>query len=117
MRILITGAGRAIGAATATVLEQRGHQVVATARDVELLDSVPATLRLALDVRSAQSVRSALDQAGELDAIVNNAVITGTGPLEEFPIDLLRECSKPMPLDLFAWCRRSSQLGANAEAA
>ncbi len=91
MRILITGAGRAIGAATATVLEQRGHQVVATARDVELLDSVPATLRLALDVRSAQSVRSALDQAGELDAIVNNAVITGTGPLEEFPIDLLRE--------------------------
>ena len=33
MRILITGAGRAIGAATATELTRAGHEVVATARD------------------------------------------------------------------------------------
>ena len=33
MRILITGAGRAIGATTATVLTRAGHEVVATGRD------------------------------------------------------------------------------------
>ncbi len=87
MKVLITGASRAIGAATATVLMRRGHDVVATARDPELLGNVPATLRLLLDVRDAASVRAALDEAGDLDAVVNNAALTGTGPLESFPLD------------------------------
>ena len=40
MRILITGAARAIGAATATGLTRAGHEVVATARRPELLDDL-----------------------------------------------------------------------------
>ena len=35
MRVLVTGAGRSIGRATAEVLTERGHEVVATARDVD----------------------------------------------------------------------------------
>jgi NAD(P)-dependent dehydrogenase (short-subunit alcohol dehydrogenase family) len=89
MRILITGAGRAIGAATAAELSARGHHVVATARNIDALDSVEASERLVMDVRDAESVRSALEGAGELDAVVNNAAVTSRGPLEDYPIDLL----------------------------
>ena len=89
MRILITGAGRAIGAATATELTRAGHVVVATARDPKPLDDLDVAVRLPLDVTAAHSVAAALDAAGELDAVVNNAALNGKGPLESFPIDHL----------------------------
>ena len=87
MRILITGAGRAIGAATATELTQAGHEVVATARDATLLDELDVALRLTLDVTDDASVAAALDAAGDLDAVVNNAALDGKGPLENFPLE------------------------------
>ena len=52
MRVLITGAARAIGRATVEVLAERGHDVVATARDVGLLAGLPAARVLPLDVRA-----------------------------------------------------------------
>jgi NAD(P)-dependent dehydrogenase (short-subunit alcohol dehydrogenase family) len=86
LRVLVTGAARAIGAATVTELANRGHSVVATARDTSLLDGLAAAQILALDVTDADSVRGALDSAGEVDAVVNNAAITSEGPLESFPV-------------------------------
>jgi NAD(P)-dependent dehydrogenase (short-subunit alcohol dehydrogenase family) len=91
MRILITGAGRAIGAATATELAGAGHEVVATARDPKLLDDLDVTLRLALDVTDDTSVSRALAMAGDLDAVVNNAALNGKGPLESFPLDHIEQ--------------------------
>jgi len=91
MRILVTGAGRAIGAATAAELGRAGHEVVATARDPSLLDDLDVALRLPLDVTDESSVRAALAAAGELDAVVNNAALNGKGPLESFPIDRIEE--------------------------
>ncbi len=38
----VTGAARAIGRATVEVLAGRGHEVVATARNPELLEGLPA---------------------------------------------------------------------------
>ena len=90
MRVLITGAARAIGAATADELTRRGHHVVATARDPSRLEAVPAAQRLALDVTDQASVEAALARAGELDAVVNNAGVTAAGPLEAFPLDRVR---------------------------
>lgn len=87
MRILITGAARAIGAASAEELTRAGHEVVATARDVSLLAELDVALRLPLDVTDDESVRRALDEAGEIDAVVNNAALSGKGPLESFPLD------------------------------
>src|ERR1700678_1617397 len=87
MRVLVTGAARAIGRATVEVLAARGHEVVATARNPELLEGLPATRFLQLDVRDAVSVQAAVAAAGELDAVVNNAGLPGTGPLETYPID------------------------------
>jgi NAD(P)-dependent dehydrogenase (short-subunit alcohol dehydrogenase family) len=87
VRVLVTGAARAIGRATVEVLAARGHEVVATARDVTLLEGLPAAQLLPLDVRDDASVRAAVARAGELDAIVNNAALTGSGPLETYPLD------------------------------
>jgi NAD(P)-dependent dehydrogenase (short-subunit alcohol dehydrogenase family) len=89
MRILVTGSARAIGAATATELTRRGHHVVATARDLSLLDDVDAAQRLALDVTDESSIDAALAECGAIDAVVNNAAISGAGPLEDFPIERL----------------------------
>ena len=82
MRVLVTGAARAIGRATVEVLAARGHDVVATARDVGLLTGLPAARMLALDVGDLPSEPRAA--AGELDAVVNNAGLTGYGPLETY---------------------------------
>jgi len=87
VRVLVTGAARAIGRATVEVLAARGHEVVATSRDVTLLAGLPAAKVLPLDVSDPDSVGSAVSEAGELDAVVNNAGLTGSGPLETFPLD------------------------------
>ncbi len=89
MRVLVTGAARAIGRATVEVLAGRGHEVVATARDVTALAGLPAALALPLDVSDPESARLAVSEAGELDAVVNNAGLTGQGPLESYPLDAL----------------------------
>jgi NAD(P)-dependent dehydrogenase (short-subunit alcohol dehydrogenase family) len=90
MRVLITGAGRAIGAATAGVLHDHGCEVVATARDPERLAAVRASQRLALDVTDDASVAACLAAAGPIDVLVNNAAISESGPLETYPLDRLR---------------------------
>ena len=90
MRVLVTGAARAIGAATAGVFTDRGHEVVATARRPDLLGEVPAKLRLPLDVTDDGSVEACLEQAGPIDVLVNNAAISEPGPLERYPIDRFR---------------------------
>ncbi len=87
MRILVTGAGRAIGRATVVELAGRGHDVVATARNPELLGDLEGVRVHELDVTSDTSVTACIDAAGELDAIVNNAAIIGAGPLDDYPLD------------------------------
>ena len=82
----MTGAARAIGRATVEVLAARGHEVVATARDPAGLSGLPAAQVLALDVADDRSVRAAVAEAGELEAVVNNAGLTGYGPLESYPL-------------------------------
>jgi NAD(P)-dependent dehydrogenase (short-subunit alcohol dehydrogenase family) len=121
LRVLITGAARAIGAATATELTQAGHQVVATARDVSLLKDLDVAERLELDVTDGESVRRAIRAAGDLDVIVNNAAVCGKGPLENYPLDRLRtifETNTLGPLSLVqevlpAWRRRGSGVVVN----
>jgi NAD(P)-dependent dehydrogenase (short-subunit alcohol dehydrogenase family) len=63
---------------------------VATARDVALLEGLPAAAALALDVREDSSGRAAVAAAGALDAVVNNAGLTGSGPLETYPVESFR---------------------------
>lgn len=90
MRILVTGAARAIGAATVAELADRGHEVVATARDISAMPARSNVDSVPLDVTDDESITSCLDRCGPLGAIVNNAALAGTGPLDGFPLDRLR---------------------------
>jgi len=74
--ILITGAGRGIGAALAAVLEERGHDVI---RGVRKPGSTGAGKQIALDVSDRASIeRAAAALEGQkLDIVINNAGIFG----------------------------------------
>jgi NAD(P)-dependent dehydrogenase (short-subunit alcohol dehydrogenase family) len=87
-RALVTGASRGIGRALVIELAGRGLEVVATARQVEALDSLPATARLPLDVTSAASVQEAAEAAGPVDLLVNNAAFSVAAPVEDTPADV-----------------------------
>ena len=89
LRVLVTGAGRAIGRATCEVLTTAGHEVIATARDRSLLDELDVALRIALDVNDQVSVEEAIAQAGPLDVLVNNAAIGGGSTIEDCDLEQL----------------------------
>jgi NAD(P)-dependent dehydrogenase (short-subunit alcohol dehydrogenase family) len=124
LRVLITGAARGIGMATAQVLAGRGHSVVAT--DVSPLsgseggrsEGIQAHV---LDVTSDDSVARCLEEVGPLDAIVNNAGIGGGGPVEGFPLDRIRQIFETNTLGplrviqavLPAWRKRGSGVIVN----
>jgi NAD(P)-dependent dehydrogenase (short-subunit alcohol dehydrogenase family) len=86
MRVLITGCSTGFGRAAAVELTKRGHDVVATARKVEVLDDLDVADRLALDVDDDASVAAAVAAAGAVDALVNNAGFGVIGPVEKVPL-------------------------------
>jgi NAD(P)-dependent dehydrogenase (short-subunit alcohol dehydrogenase family) len=85
-RVLITGASRGIGRGIAEELAARGHEVIATARDVSMLADLPAVARLQLDVTDESSVSAAVAAAGPIDALVSNAGATVRAPMETVPV-------------------------------
>lgn len=91
LRVLVTGAARAIGLATAQELARRGHAVTATARDISPLQRLTGIRVHMLDVTSDASVQQCLADVGAIDAIVNNAAMAGAGPLDEYPLDRFRQ--------------------------
>jgi NAD(P)-dependent dehydrogenase (short-subunit alcohol dehydrogenase family) len=75
--------------ATAQVLANRGHSVVAT--DISAPSGLEGIQAHVLDVTSDDSVARCLKEVGPLDAIVNNAGIFGGGPVEGYPLDRFRQ--------------------------
>ncbi len=91
--VLITGCSSGFGLETARLFLDRGWSVVATMRSPGA-DSLPAHERLrvlALDVTDAASIRRAVEAAGPIDVLVNNAGIGMLGALEASAPDSARE--------------------------
>ncbi|WP_181705556.1 SDR family oxidoreductase [Chthonobacter rhizosphaerae] len=88
--VLVTGAGKGIGRATATMLAARGAEVVALTRSPSDLDSLKAEIgcrTIAVDLADPAATRAAAREAGPVDYLVNNA---GTTALDSF-LDLTVE--------------------------
>ncbi|WP_030800727.1 SDR family NAD(P)-dependent oxidoreductase [Streptomyces sp. NRRL S-337] len=93
---LVTGATSGIGAATASVLAERGAHVLVAGRDRTRGDGVVDVIRgrrgkadfVAADLRDAEAVRRLAREArriggGRVDILVNNAGIYPFGPTEQ----------------------------------
>jgi len=97
--VLITGTSTGIGRAAAEMLVAKGYRVLATMRTPEkgrdLAENAKANgwdlTVVPLDVRDGASVRGALDQAGDIDVLVNNAGFEVWGPLEEMTVDDVKD--------------------------
>ena len=82
--VLITGCSSGFGLEIARHFLDQGWQVIATMRtpDASVLPPSARLRILALDVTDGASIRAAIDAAGPIDALVNNAGIGVLYPLE-----------------------------------
>lgn len=89
-RALVTGGNRGIGLAIAQGLAKRGLDVVIGARDAkagqDAANQIGASA-VELDVASPESIARAVQEIGDIDVLVNNAGILGTGNLLDDPQD------------------------------
>lgn len=92
-RIFLTGASSGIGLAIARALSTNGDEVWGTARKVERVPALPGLHRVALDLLDRNSLgeifRSAWDEAGQFDVVINNAGSGYFGPAESLPSEEL----------------------------
>ncbi|RAR61245.1 short-subunit dehydrogenase [Paraburkholderia unamae] len=91
--VLITGCSSGFGLEIARLFLPRDWQVVATMRtpDASVLPPSERLRVLALDVTNAQSIHDAVEAAGPIDVLVNNAGFGAASPAELVPIATVRE--------------------------
>jgi NAD(P)-dependent dehydrogenase (short-subunit alcohol dehydrogenase family) len=91
--VLITGCSSGFGLETARFFLDKGWRVVATMRTPRagLLPPSDRLRLLALDVTDADSIRRCVEEAGPIDALVNNAGVGLLAPLEGMGLPSVRE--------------------------
>lgn len=91
--VFITGASSGIGKSIGEFLHHKGYRVYGTSRNPQNISGSLFPL-VALDVRNAESIKTAVVQviaeAGAIDVLVNNAGVGITGAVEEIPADEIR---------------------------
>ena len=90
--ILITGCSSGFGLETAGYFLARDWQVIATMRTPrsEVLPSSDRLRVLPLDVTDPESIKRAVEAAGPIDALVNNAGFGAASPAEATPMETVR---------------------------
>ena len=91
--VLITGGSSGIGKSIGEFLHYKGFIVFGTSRNLEKVTNSIFPL-VALDVRDSKSIQKAVTQiiseTGRLDIVINNAGVGITGPLEEIPMEEIK---------------------------
>jgi short-subunit dehydrogenase len=88
--VLLTGATGGIGQAIARALKQHGGELILTGRRTDVLEPLAAELgarTLAIDLSVAAEVDRLLREAGQIDILVANAALPGSGKLESFSME------------------------------
>jgi len=91
--VLITGCSSGYGLQSALHFHNQGWHVIATMRSPRA-GILPASDRMrliALDVTRPESIAAALEAAGPIDVLINNAGIGVVGALEATPLSTIRE--------------------------
>jgi NAD(P)-dependent dehydrogenase (short-subunit alcohol dehydrogenase family) len=91
--VLITGCSSGFGLETARYFLERDWQVIASMRTPreDVLPASPRLRVLQLDVTDAQSVERAIEAAGPIDVLVNNAGFGAPAPFELTRMETVRE--------------------------
>ncbi len=91
--VLITGCSSGFGLETAKLFVERGWTVIATMRkpDADILPPADNLTILSLDVTDPASIASAMDKAGDIDVLVNNAGFGAAVPIELIEPDTARQ--------------------------
>ncbi|MBW6458646.1 MAG: SDR family NAD(P)-dependent oxidoreductase, partial [FCB group bacterium] len=91
-RVLVTGASSGIGKAIALLLKNEGFEVIGTSRDPDnIKEKIPGVRYEALDMQDPASIQACAGRIGDIDILINNAGQSQIGPLEEVPMEKIRE--------------------------
>lgn len=105
--VLITGSSTGYGLETARYFLAQGWNVIATLRDPSKNLLPPASLLrvLPLDVTKPDTIAPALEAAGPIDVLVNNAGIGLFGAFEATPMSTVREVFETNTFGVMAMCQ------------
>ena len=105
--VLITGCSSGYGLETALHFHRQGWQVIATMRTPrpELLPASERIRVLALDVTRPDSIARAIEDAGPLGVLVNNAGIGVVGAFEATAMATVREVFETNTFGTMAMCQ------------
>jgi short-subunit dehydrogenase len=87
--VLLTGATGGIGQAIARALAGRGAKLILTGRRADVLEPLASELggrALAVDLSERAEVARLLGEAGEVDILVANAALPGSGRVEDYSV-------------------------------
>lgn len=104
---LITGCSSGYGLETARHFLAKGWKVIATMRrpDRDLFPASGDIHVLPLDVTSPESITRALDAAGPIDVLVNNAGVGLFGAFEATPMTTVRDIFETNTFGMMAMCQ------------
>ena len=89
-KVLVTGATGGLGQAMARELSARGASLVLTGRRTEVLEPLASELGAelrAVDLASEEAVLELARSSADVDAVVLNAALPGSGRLDSFSLD------------------------------
>ena len=114
---LVTGASKGIGRAIATELAAAGAAVVVGYRsgkdDAEALAGEIGGRAIQADVSNADDAKRLVEEAGDLDVLVNNAGLTRDGLLARMSDDDWRTVIDTNLASVFYTCRAVTRSGSN----